>query len=160
MTQPFYDAPSLSGLLPDCIFPQNLPSAVVGHVLDPKPGELVLDMCAAPGGKTTHIGTLMRNQVNICRFMSIPQLSEYVMYLIMKKKTLARPLPNRCGHSHISKCNMHPDSEINRVFLKNKMENTKKYFLIKSKNNNSFSFSLFSKPSMPTLKNIKATEGF
>lgn len=38
---------------------QNLPSIVCGHVLAPKPGETVLDMCAAPGNKTTHIAALM-----------------------------------------------------------------------------------------------------
>lgn len=43
-------------------FPQNLPSAVVVHVLNPKPGETVLDMCASPGGKTTHIASLMNNE--------------------------------------------------------------------------------------------------
>ncbi|MGW8182034.1 MAG: RsmB/NOP family class I SAM-dependent RNA methyltransferase, partial [bacterium] len=31
-------------------------------VLDPKPGESVLDMCAAPGSKTTQIASAMRNQ--------------------------------------------------------------------------------------------------
>lgn len=31
------------------LFLQNLPSVVVGHVLNPQPGEVVLDMCAAPG---------------------------------------------------------------------------------------------------------------
>ena len=29
---------------------QNLPSAVVAHVLNPAPGSRVLDMCASPGG--------------------------------------------------------------------------------------------------------------
>lgn len=42
---------------------QNLPSVVVGHVLAPRPGERILDMCAAPGGKTCHIAALMRDQV-------------------------------------------------------------------------------------------------
>jgi NOL1/NOP2/sun family putative RNA methylase len=39
------------------------PSAMaVAEILDPQPGELVLDIAAAPGGKTTHLATRMRNQ--------------------------------------------------------------------------------------------------
>jgi len=38
------------------------PSTVIAcHVLDPKPGEKVLDACAAPGGKTGYIAQLMEN---------------------------------------------------------------------------------------------------
>lgn len=38
------------------------PSAmVVAELLAPQPGELVLDLCAAPGGKSTHIAGLMGN---------------------------------------------------------------------------------------------------
>lgn len=37
-----------------------MPSVVVGHVLNPQPGEMVLDMCAAPGGKLLHIYELMQ----------------------------------------------------------------------------------------------------
>ncbi len=37
------------------------PSAmVVAEMLDPQPGERVLDLAAAPGGKATHIASLMR----------------------------------------------------------------------------------------------------
>ncbi|XP_008559440.2 tRNA (cytosine(72)-C(5))-methyltransferase NSUN6 [Microplitis demolitor] len=40
---------------------QNLPSIICSRILDPRPGDLVLDMCAAPGNKTTHISALMNN---------------------------------------------------------------------------------------------------
>ena len=52
-------APALSGQLGGAVFLQNLPSLVVGHVLAPKPGDVVLDACAAPGGKTCHVASLM-----------------------------------------------------------------------------------------------------
>jgi 16S rRNA (cytosine967-C5)-methyltransferase len=42
--------------------PQSRGSMLVGRVLDPQPGERVLDMCAAPGAKTTHLAALMRGQ--------------------------------------------------------------------------------------------------
>jgi NOL1/NOP2/sun family putative RNA methylase len=39
------------------------PSAMaVAEILDPQPGERVLDLCAAPGGKSTHLAALMGNQ--------------------------------------------------------------------------------------------------
>ncbi|KAK9694225.1 16S rRNA methyltransferase RsmB/F [Popillia japonica] len=41
---------------------QNLPSIVCTHVLNPIPGEHVLDMCAAPGNKSTHIAAFMKNE--------------------------------------------------------------------------------------------------
>lgn len=58
-------APPLSGILQDKMMLQNLPSIVVGHALDPKPNETILDMCAAPGGKSSHLASLVRNQATI-----------------------------------------------------------------------------------------------
>ena len=68
MNDSLYEAPPLNGILPSLVFSQNLPSIVCSHVLNPQPGEHVLDMCAAPGGKTTHIATLMKDKVFISTF--------------------------------------------------------------------------------------------
>jgi len=57
MTEPMYVAPSLDDFMVDVAFPQNLPSIVCIHVLDPQPGHLVLDMCAAPG-KSVSLGVI------------------------------------------------------------------------------------------------------
>nr|XP_023022955.1 putative methyltransferase NSUN6 [Leptinotarsa decemlineata] len=42
---------------------QNLPSVLCVLALNPKPNEIVIDMCASPGNKTTHIAELMQNTV-------------------------------------------------------------------------------------------------
>ncbi len=38
---------------------QDSSAQLVGHLLDPQPGETIIDACAAPGGKTTHIAELI-----------------------------------------------------------------------------------------------------
>ena len=44
------------------LMPQSRASAVVARVLAPEPQERVLDLCAAPGGKTTHLAALMGDE--------------------------------------------------------------------------------------------------
>lgn len=41
---------------------QDSSAQLVGHLLDPRPGEVVIDVCAAPGGKTTHLAELIADQ--------------------------------------------------------------------------------------------------
>jgi 16S rRNA (cytosine967-C5)-methyltransferase len=44
---------------------QDSSAQLVAHLLDPQPGEVVIDACAAPGGKTTHIAELMQDKGTI-----------------------------------------------------------------------------------------------
>ena len=53
--------PSLNSILPGKMMLQNLPSVCVAHA-NPQPGEVILDMCCAPGGKTAHLASLMNNE--------------------------------------------------------------------------------------------------
>ncbi|MBP2635648.1 MAG: rsmB [Firmicutes bacterium] len=59
-----YEHPSLATLqsLQAGLFQvQDESSMLVAHILDPQPGEFIIDACGAPGGKTTHIAALMNN---------------------------------------------------------------------------------------------------
>ncbi len=44
---------------------QDISSMLAAKFLDPKPGEKIIDICSAPGGKTTHMAQLMENKGKI-----------------------------------------------------------------------------------------------
>lgn len=48
--------------LHNAFYVQDESSMLVGAVLAPRAGETVIDMCSAPGGKTTHLAQLMQNE--------------------------------------------------------------------------------------------------
>ncbi|MHA1859694.1 MAG: PUA domain-containing protein, partial [Candidatus Asgardarchaeia archaeon] len=47
------------------VYSQSLPSIVSVEVLDPIPGDVVVDVCAAPGGKTSAVAQKMMNEGRI-----------------------------------------------------------------------------------------------
>ncbi len=63
--------PKATGLFDSSLFregrfiAQDGAAAMAAILLDPKPGELVLDLCSAPGGKTTHCAELMNDSGRI-----------------------------------------------------------------------------------------------
>ncbi len=68
LTRPIYKLPSLSTLQAfhnGLFYSQSLSAMLVAPILDPQPGETILDLCAAPGGKTTHIAQLTNNHCNL-----------------------------------------------------------------------------------------------
>ncbi|AQT70355.1 Ribosomal RNA small subunit methyltransferase B [Anaerohalosphaera lusitana] len=54
--------PELPGYDEGLFSVQDPTAAKVGEIVGPKAGEVVLDMCAAPGGKTTHMAELMGDE--------------------------------------------------------------------------------------------------
>ena len=59
---PFLQSPgSLPEYLIGYIHPQALTSCLASIALSPAPSSYVLDMCAAPGGKTSHLAQIMNN---------------------------------------------------------------------------------------------------
>ncbi len=57
---------------------QDEASMLVAHLLAPRPGERILDACAAPGGKTTHLAALAANEARICALDLHPQRVQLV----------------------------------------------------------------------------------
>ncbi|GIL68932.1 hypothetical protein Vafri_22182 [Volvox africanus] len=93
MERRLYDVPSCNGLLRGEVMLQALPSIVAAQVLNPRPGTAVLDMCAAPGGKTTLLATLMSDQG---RLVALDRTATKVAEI----RSLARDLGVRCVEAY------------------------------------------------------------
>ncbi|GLI63582.1 hypothetical protein VaNZ11_006585 [Volvox africanus] len=93
MERRLYDVPSCNGLLRGEVMLQALPSIVAAQVLNPRPGTSVLDMCAAPGGKTTLLAALMSDQG---RLVALDRTATKVAEI----KSLARDLGVHCVEAY------------------------------------------------------------
>ena len=68
MVERLYPNPAINGLFDGEVYAQNLPSMVVGKVLRIEKGMFVVDMCASPGGKSSHIAALLQNTGRVVAF--------------------------------------------------------------------------------------------
>ena len=68
ITEPYYRIPSISELdayKAGLFYSQSLPAMLVAPILAPQSDEIIIDFCAAPGGKTTHLAQILNNQGRI-----------------------------------------------------------------------------------------------
>src|SRR6188472_47670 len=68
-----FDALAHPGYAAGAFTPQSRASQLVARALAPAPGERVLDLCAAPGGKTTHLAALMEGKGEVVAVERNPQ---------------------------------------------------------------------------------------
>ena len=69
------------------VVPQDETSALAAMLLDPQPGEIIVDLCAAPGGKTTHLAELSRNLATIIALEIYPDRMARLVELANRTST-------------------------------------------------------------------------
>jgi 16S rRNA (cytosine967-C5)-methyltransferase len=67
--------------------PQSRASMLVSRMLGPEPGERVLDLCAAPGGKTTHLAALMQDTGEVVAIERHPGRAAALTQTVARMKT-------------------------------------------------------------------------
>ncbi|XP_066146187.1 28S rRNA (cytosine-C(5))-methyltransferase [Euwallacea fornicatus] len=100
----FYNHP---GYKKGAIVLQDKASCLPVHILSPPPGSIVLDMCAAPGMKTTQLATVMENTGKIYAVEQNPQRFQTLKKIVEKSGATCVNLINqdvlRLGESDLPK---------------------------------------------------------
>jgi 16S rRNA (cytosine967-C5)-methyltransferase len=60
------------------ITPQDESAMLVAHLVNPQPGETIIDLCAAPGGKSTHLAEMMCDQGRVFSLDDHPHKVELI----------------------------------------------------------------------------------
>jgi 16S rRNA (cytosine967-C5)-methyltransferase len=88
----------LPGYADGCFSVQDESAMRVASALAPQPGESILDLCAAPGGKTTHLAELMRNtgrivacDVDARRLQTVSTLAQRLGLTIIETSPISLP---------------------------------------------------------------------
>lgn len=71
------------------VVPQDEASAAAGWLLGAEPGELIVDMCAAPGGKATHLAELSGNMARIIAVEVFTDRMDRLVELAKRTGTIA-----------------------------------------------------------------------
>ncbi len=79
-------------------YSQDPAAMAVGYLVDPQPGELVLDLCAAPGGKATHLAMLMQGKGTLIANEIIPKRAKFLVENL-----------ERCGVTNAIVTSVEPD---------------------------------------------------
>ncbi|MDO8685379.1 MAG: 16S rRNA (cytosine(967)-C(5))-methyltransferase RsmB [Clostridiales bacterium] len=78
LTTPVGNPAHLPGFKEGLFQVQDESSVLVSKILDPQPGEFIIDLCSAPGGKSTHIAQLMKNSGKVLAWDLYPERAELV----------------------------------------------------------------------------------
>ncbi|XP_074287134.1 rRNA (cytosine-C(5))-methyltransferase NOP2C [Silene latifolia] len=138
MSNRVFDLPSFNKVLEGDIFLQNLPSIIAAHALDPQKGERILDMCSAPGGKTTAIAMLMSDEgeviacdrshnkvIDVQNLAAEMGLKSIVTYKLDALKSVAQKGEFGIAESVLGECSPKPEPIAEEIFVNGNGDNSK-----------------------------------
>jgi len=113
--------PSLDAFAQGECYVQDITAMSVARLLDPQPGEQVLDLCAAPGGKTSHCAELMNDTGRVVA-CDLDEKRIEMLRANMARLGLTCVEPARCDAHDVPK--LMPQTTFDRVLLDAPCSNT------------------------------------